>query len=268
MNFPEIKKHLRVYRQFVKICIMQQLEYRVDFFVMFITECVYLLSKLLYILIAYRVGGDINGLSTDHLLLFIGTFLILTAVYTCFFMYNFFNISEKIIKGEFDMMIVKPISLQFYATMHRLSVVHPIPNIIVGITLVIMGWGRLGISTSITYIVSYIGFLLCGIVLTYALLLLPQILSFWIIKSNALNEFVSRLWDFNNMPMLIYNKWMQRIGTFVIPIFVITNFPVMTVLNDLSLFYRIWGIVITVLLFILVRLLWNTAIKRYSSAGG
>jgi len=61
---------------------------------------------------------------------------------------------------------------------------------------------------------------------------------------------------------------MQRIGIFVIPVFVITNFPVMAIINDLPVYYMAWGVAVSVLLFVSARLLWNTAIRQYSSAGG
>jgi len=98
--------------------------------------------------------------------------------------------------------------------------------------------------------------------------LLPQILAFWIVKTRGILDIADRLWDFNNMPMKIYNKWMQRIGIFVIPVFVITNFPVMAVINDLPAHFMAWGVAVSILMFVFTRLLWNTAIKQYSSAGG
>jgi len=268
MQSLEIRKHLKIYRQFIKMSVMQQLEYRVNFIMGFLGECVYLFSKMLYVMIVYRAGGNISGLSSDQLLLFIGTFTIMTAVFVGLFADNFFGISRQILKGELDVFIVKPVSLQFFVTMRFVDIVKPIPNIAAGTALIVIGWSRLGAGTDITHILSYILFMLCGAVLTYSLFLIPQILAFWTIKTGGGNDITSRLWDFNNMPMKIYHKWMQRIGIFAVPVFVITNFPVMAVINDLSMYYRIWGVAVSVLTFAGARLLWNTAIRQYSSAGG
>jgi ABC-2 type transport system permease protein len=72
--------------------------------------------------------------------------------------------------------------------------------------------------------------------------------------------------NFNNMPMMIYGKWMQRIGIFAIPIFLITNFAPMFVMDMLSGKYIIWSIIAPCLFIFLVRKFWNFAIKNYSSA--
>jgi ABC-2 type transport system permease protein len=268
MKSLEIIKHLKIYRQFIKMSVMQQLEYRVNFIMGFLGECVYLFSKMLYVMIVYRAGGNISGLSPDQLILFIGTFTIMTAIFVGLFLNNFFGISREILKGELDVFIVKPISLQFFVTTRFVDIVKPIPNVIAGTALIVIGWSRLGASTGIMHILSYIAFMICGTVLAYSLFLIPQILAFWTIKTGGGNDITSRLWDFNNMPMKIYNKWMQRIGIFVVPVFVITNFPVMAVINDLSIYYRIWGVAISIFMFVCARLLWNIAIKQYSSAGG
>ncbi len=261
MKFPELKKHLKIYRQFIKMSVMEQLEYRVNFIMGFLCECVYLFSKMLYVMIVFRAGGNISGLSPDQLILFIGTFTIMTAVFTGLFANNFYRLSQKISLGELDVLIVKPVSLQFFVTMRFVNIVTPIPNIIAGTALVVIGWSRLGASTGVAHILSYIALIICSSVLTYSLFLIPKILAFWTVKTSGNNDFMSRLWDFNNMPMKIYNKWMQRIGIFVIPVFVITNFPVMAVINDLPAHYMTWGVAVSLLLFVCARTLWNTAIR-------
>ena len=55
--------------------------------------------------------------------------------------------------------------------------------------------------------------------------------------------------DFNNMPQLIYGKWMQRIGTFLLPVFVITNFPGLFLMGELSAPMAVWGVAAPVVFF-------------------
>jgi ABC-2 type transport system permease protein len=75
---------------------------------------------------------------------------------------------------------------------------------------------------------------------SYSLFLLPQILSFWLMNTSALAEVTDSFWDFNNMPMEIYNRWIKQVGVFVLPIFVITKFPPMFVLNKMPIGYLAW----------------------------
>lgn len=254
--------------RFTKISVMQQLEYRLDFFISILVECVFLLSKLTYVYIIFQADVEIKGLSHSHIMLFIGTFILMTAIFTCLFMDNFYDIPRKVERGDLDLLMMRPISLQFYLTFQNVNLALFIPNMIAGTVLIVLGWIQLGLSTAFVNFFVFFLLILIGVLLTYTVFQIPHILSFWIIKTEGIIIIADRLWDFNNMPMLIYNKWIQRIGIFIIPVFVITNFPFLSVLNRLTLGLVIWAILAAILFMILLRLLWSRALKRYCSAGG
>jgi ABC-2 type transport system permease protein len=153
-------------------------------------------------------------------------------------------------------------------TTRYINISVPIPNIIGGTVLIIVAWGRIGLETGLLNILFFVYFLICGMIVTYSLFLIPHLSAFWTIKTQGITEISSRMWDFNSMPMQIYNKWWQRLGMFFIPIFVITNFPVMALFNNMTPMHFIWGAIVPAIMFVGIRLLWKVAIKRYSSAGG
>ncbi len=113
---------------------------------------------------------------------------------------------------------------------------------------------------------GFIGFLVISSVVAYSLFLLPQILSFWLMNTSAIAEITDMFWDFNSMPMDIYNRWIKQIGVFLLPIFVISNFPPMFVLHKMPPIYLVWGVLVPLVLLMLVRLLWKQGLKSYSSA--
>lgn len=247
---------------------MQQLEYRANFIVGIVVECTYLISKLLYVLIVYQAGSEVSGISAAEVKLFIGTFMLVTAVYTAFFMNNFYSLSGLIRNGELDMLIVKPVSLQFYTTLRTVNLSIPIPNIIAGLYLLCTSWKEAGIAVNLQNVIIYLLVLFSGILMSYSVFLLPNILSFWVVKTDAVVEISDKLWDFNNMPMKIYPVCLQRILVFVFSVFFVTNYPVMAVLRTMSVYDIIWVLAGPVLFFFLVRLVWRVSIKQYSSAGG
>src|SRR5512133_1610077 len=92
----EIKKHVQIYFLFMKNSLMAQMEYRFNFVGNFAMEFGYLLAKLSYVVVIYRAGVTVNGLTPDQILLFIGTFVTLTGVYAGLFMINNFGLRNKI----------------------------------------------------------------------------------------------------------------------------------------------------------------------------
>lgn len=85
-------------------------------------------------------------------------------------------------------------------------------------------------------------------------------------NTSAIAEITDSFWDFNNMPMDIYSRWIKQIGVFILPIFVISNFPPMFVLNKMPPIYLAWSAILPLLLLFLVRTLWKKGLGNYSSA--
>jgi ABC-2 type transport system permease protein len=264
--FAELKKHLFIYWMFLKNCLAAQMEYRVNFFTGIAMECGYLVVKILYVIVIYRSGKMINGLSPDAILLFVGTFVIITGFYAGLFMMNFFQLREQIRSGSLDLLITKPVSLQFILTLRRSDMGIMVIDVTAGAIMVAIGWNRLHLPFDLINALGFIGFLLSGAVVGYAIFLLPQILSFWLINTSAIAEMVDSFWDFNNVPMTIYNNYIQRFGVFLLPIFVVTNFPALFVLGRMNLIYIIWGIIAPFIFMGITRAFWQLAIRNYTSA--
>ncbi len=262
----QIKKHSVIYCLFMKNSLMGYMEYRANLIAALVMELVYLLSKLLYLVAVYQTGITINGTTPDEIMLFTGTYIIMTAVYTGLFMDNFYKLPEHIRNGTLDIYITKPISLQFITTLRHVNFVLPIPNLIAGITLVLTACRRLGITIDFISVSGYLLTLLSSTFITYSVFLMPQILSFWTVRSGAITEIADRCWDFNNMPMSIYNKWMQRAGVFIIPVFFITNLPSLYLIRRLENIYTLWLFVAPVIFMLFVRGFWKHALKNYTSA--
>lgn len=264
--FKEIKKHLFIYCLFVKNSLMSQLEYRFNFFTGIAMELGYLLVKILYPVIIYRAGTNINGFTPDEFLVFIGTYIIITSIYAGFFMMNLYAFRNLVREGQLDLLIVKPVSLQFIATLRRSDIGLFLIDFSAGSVLVAVGLTRINLSLSLLDIFGYALFVAAGAIVGYAFFLIPQVLNFWFFNTGALVETIDSFWDFNNVPMVVYEKFIQNIGVFIIPIFVITNFPALFLLKKLSPVFFVWGLLAPVIFLFLSRIVWKLALKNYSSA--
>ena len=85
-------------------------------------------------------------------------------------------------------------------------------------------------------------------------------------NTSAIAEITDSFWDFNSMPMGIYTETIKQIGVFILPIFVITNFPPLFLLHKMPPAYMGWAILLPFLLLTFVRVLWKHGLKSYASA--
>lgn len=262
----EIKKYLHIYWIFIKNCIIASMEYRANFIAGMVSEIGYLFPKLLYITVAYSLDIRVNGLTPDSILLFIGTYTFITGIMSQHIFCNYVRISGYVREGGLDMYITKPISLQFITTLRYVDISVAVPNVIGGVAMIVVAWGRLGIAASVSNIAGYSLLVLNGLIVSYAVIMCIALLAFWIVNAQSILDIVVAFWDFNTMPMGIYGKWMKRVGIYVIPLFVISNFPCLFLLKQMSVMYAVWSIAIPVLSLVALRLFWNVSIKNYSSA--
>jgi ABC-2 type transport system permease protein len=261
-----LKRYGFIYLIFIKNCLIRQMEYPANFFLSMLLECCFLGAKLVYTFLISNTNVNLNGLPSDSIFIFTGSFLLMTGFYMTFFYFNFSSIKEYVTDGSLDIFITKPVSLQFMTTLRYVDFSTMIPNFIGGIIILIVGWQKSGVEVSFVKVAGYIGYLISGVVITYSVMLAPQLLNFIIIKGYALGEIADALWDSNSMPMSIYSKPIKIIGTYVFPLFILSNFSSLFVLDKLGAVNIIWGIAAPVLFFFLVRLLWKNIIKKYSSA--
>ena len=119
--------------------LMAQLEYRINFAAGVLVETGWLLIKLLYVAVVYRAGIKIGVLTPDHILLFIGVYILLTGVYMLYYP-NFTSLTTMIRDGKLDMYLVKPVAAQFLVTMQRLDLSLLVPDAAAGIVMIGIGY--------------------------------------------------------------------------------------------------------------------------------
>jgi ABC-2 type transport system permease protein len=264
----EIAKHFRVYLALVRMNVMSQMEYRANFVTGILMELGYLVVKILYVVVAFRAGRSIAGFTPDEMLVFVGTFVTATGVYAGLYMMNFFQLSALVKDGSFDTLMTKPVSLQFMATLRRCDIGIFLVDTVAGIIMTVIGLSRLSGLLDFWRLSGYAFFLLCGSAVGYALYLIPQSLVFRIVNARAIAGTTDSFWDFNNVPMIVYDKVGQAIGSYLVPMFVITSFPSLFALGRMSAAQMVWGGLAPLVLLAIARLAWTRGIRNYSSASG
>ena len=263
----EIFKHIKIWLMLVRINLMSQMEYRANFVTGILMEGGYLVAKIMYVIVAYSAGRNIAGFGPDEILVFIGTFVFVTGFYAGIFMMNFFQLSWMVKDGSFDMLLTKPVNTQFLATFRRSDMGPFILDTTAGVIMVVMGLLRLGTGITVLGIMGWAFFVASGVAVGYALWLIPQTLVFRIVKADAISGLCDAFWDFNNVPMIVYNRIGQAVGVFVIPIFVITNFPSLFALGRMTPLYLAWGFIAPVLFGFIASRCWKIGLRHYASGG-
>jgi ABC-2 type transport system permease protein len=261
-----VMKYLRLYAHFVRNSIIAQMEFKANFILSICTELGFIFAKSLYIIVLFSAGLDIYGMSPEKMLMFIGSYTFITGIMDAVYYPNIAAIPEYVRMANLDMYLTKPINSLFLISFRKFDLGLGIPNVLAGIIMIVVSWNMCGLPLNISCIMGFVFWCIIGCVLTYPILLIPVLLSFWTVKSDSLMDVVWSLWDFNNMPMTIYNRFLRLLGVFIIPIFVITNFAPMYVFGILPFSYGVYGIIAIPIFLLIAVMIWKKALRHYSSA--
>jgi ABC-2 type transport system permease protein len=259
-------KYLSLYGHFVKNSLIAQMEFKTNFIIAMCTEVAFVFAKSLYVIVLFTAGLTINGLTPEQMLMFIGSYTLITGIMDSVYYPNIASIPEYVRMAELDMYLTKPVNSLFMISFRKFDLGLGIPNYAAGITMIVISWVKCGVPFTAWNILGYLFFTIIGCILTYPVLLIPVLVSFWTIKSDSLMDSIWALWDFNNMPMTIYNRTVQLAGVFIIPIFIITNFAPMFVFKILPLSYILYALAAIPIFFGIALFIWKRALRRYSSA--
>ncbi len=252
---------------FIRINFMSQMEYRANFVSGILMEAGYLIGKILYVIVAYRSGREIMGYGPDEILVFVGGFVVLTGAYAGLLATNLFQLSTLVRDGSFDMLLVKPLNVQFHATLRRVEVGALIFDTLAGVAMVVIGLIRLGRGFDVVTILGWSLFIASGAAVGYALWSAPMALVFRLVRADAIAGLADTFWDFNNVPMVVYNRVGRFVGLFVIPIFVVTNFPALFALGRMTPLLYVWALTAPFICCFFTSLCWKAGLRRYESGG-
>ena len=149
--------YLKLMGVFAKYSLMSALEYRINFVTGMMVEMGWMVIKLLYVAIIYKAGTNIGILTPDHILLFIGTYVLMTGIYMLYFG-NLSSIPGMVQQGELDLYIVKPVSLQFLVTMRRVEFAYLLPNLVAGTLMITAGWRLAGLPVGVVPVAGFVFF--------------------------------------------------------------------------------------------------------------
>lgn len=250
---------------FYRYCVLQELEYRVNFLINACMSLFWLGWGVISATIFFQYRDRIGDWTYDQVLLVLGLFSFFTGVIEAFFRPNVTAIIEEIRDGTFDFVLVKPINAQFYSSLHSI-VLWRLVDIAAGLLVIVFALHRMNVSPTPNQILTFAFMLAMATVIVYSIWLMMVTLAFWFIKVDNLAELFSAFYEAGRFPISVYGTWIRVFLTFVVPIAFITTFPASALIGKLGPVEVVSGMVLAAIFFVFSSRFWNFAIRSYSSA--
>lgn len=260
-----MKRYWRLYAAFVRFAFSRALEFRIDFFFRIGMDIIWNFVNISFFWILYQHTPLLGGWTFDQMLVFAGGVFVVDALHMTLFSNNVWYLPIFINKGDVDYHLVRPVSSLFFLSVRDFAA-----NSFVNLLMAcgILAWalvrypGELGAAS----ILLFLGLLLVGEALHYALSLLFVIPTFWMHASGGLREIFWATEQYLTRPYGIFQGWMARVLVSILPFALIVSFPTRVLFEGPSPALLVHMFAITAIVFFVMTRLWHAGLRAYSSA--
>ncbi|HUL48504.1 MAG TPA: ABC-2 family transporter protein, partial [Gemmatimonadales bacterium] len=169
--------------------------------------------------------------------------------------------------GQLDLILTKPVDAQLYASARQLDVWR-FSDVILGLALSGYALVRIGHVPSLATLAAFLVTLAAAVTVVYSLWVALMCLAFWFVAVENLSVLFDAVFEAARYPVTAYPGSLRFVFTFLLPIAWTTTVPAAALTGRLGWGMALIAASVGIVSLILSRMLWLTALRRYTSAGG
>ncbi len=258
-------RYLRLLAIFYKYSLLTELEYRVNFLSNVVMSLFWLAWAILGVSVFFLYADRMGDWSYPEVLMVVALFTLFSGLMEAFLRPNIGSVIEQVRDGTFDFVRLKPVNVQFMASLRNIVVWH-LTDVVIGIGLIVYALGQLRVAPSPAEVALFVVMVLTAVAIVYALWLAMASLAFWFVRIDNITELFYGFYEAGRYPVTIYRGVVRVLLTFVVPVAFVTTFPASALLGRLDPATAWIGIVLAALSVVLASKLWRYALRHYSSA--
>lgn len=184
--------------------------------------------------------------------------------------FGFRDLPGKIIGGELDKYLTRPVNTLYAVLFEQLSIIYFIQQFLLSSILIMIIKINYNLSFSFYNIALSFIVLLLGVLIFNFIYGTITFLAFWFGRLDVFRGLILGLTESKQYPLNIFPKKMQSILTYIIPIAFISYYPAGILLEKISIDFpsAIRFFVFFIFSLFLFYTVWSLGIKRYESNGG
>ncbi len=258
-------RYIRLLGIFYRYCLLQELEYRVNFLANVFMSLFWLMWAVLGISIFFLHRNRLGDWSYPQVLMVAALYTLFNGLMDALWRPNVGAVIGQIRDGSFDFVLAKPINPQFISSL-RTILVWRLADVFIGLGLIFYALHLMRVTPTIEQVGLFVMMLAVGLVILYSLWLMMVSLAFWFIKIDNITEIFSAFYEAGRYPVTIYPGIVRALLSFLVPVAFVTTFPVRALVGELETVTIVQGVVLAVLFFFVSNRFWNHALAHYASA--
>ena len=259
-----LRRSFRVAAALARVSLQVTLQYRENFLVDGFVGAIRTGFSVLPTLLVFEHRETLAGWTAPDVILVMGLYLGMHALVSAFIEPNLGEVVEGIRNGTLDLVLLKPADAQLLVSTRR---VQPSAawELLGSIVLISWAFSARPIPGALDAAIA-VGLVGAGLVSIYGLWLLAICTSFWFVKVDNLRFAMGSVADAGRNPLPVYGPVLRLLLTYVIPVGVVTSFPVTALRGEWDPALLASAASISLAFALGSRVVWSRALASYTSA--
>ena len=256
-----------VLRALWRLNVAEELQYRANFVASVLGTLFWLATALLTVALFFSHTTRLGGWDFWEVAVLLGVFNTLSGVVEAVLRPGIGRLAEEVRKGTLDLILARPVEPQLYVSFRVLDVWRLV-DVAAGLALTGYALVRLGRAPSALDVAAFAVTLLAAVAVVYAIWMALMSLAFWFVAVENISVLFDAVYEAARYPVSAYPGALRFLFVYLIPVAWTTTIPASALTGRLRPATALVAAAVGVVALALTRLLWRTALRRYTSAGG
>lgn len=258
-------RYIRLYREFFKQSLMKLMAYRINFFLIFITNFAYFAVQLIFLQVIFSKVDSLAGWTKYEMIFYIGTFNIIDSLWVFGPYFNLLSVPELIRSGMLDYYVTKPVNSQFIISLRNVEIGSLI-SVLAGFAII----GYALVAGNMTFILGrlilYVIAIFHALLVEYAIYFIMTCLSFWTVKTDFVEKVHGIICYFSTRPVDIYKGFIRIVLCYILPYGFVMTIAAKSAVKSIAIGEYAAFVLLSWCFFGASILFWRFSLRRYSSA--
>lgn len=249
----------------LKTSFIAELEFRANIALKIFNDFIWYFIQISVFEVLYLHTSQISGWEIGKIRVFLGCLFLADTINMTFYHENLEQLSERVRKGELDLILVKPVNSQFMLSLYRLHPSYGFNFLFCFGWLVLNIYREMGTFSWVVFF-KIIIMILCSNIIMYSLRFMIAMVAILSGRAENLAQIWYSLFRISLRPDFVYPSWLRYTLLFFLPLGFIASVPAHVVLGLRSNWWVLAAIGMAITLLSLASMLWTLALRKYSSA--
>lgn len=260
-----LSKYCRVLWACFKASLQADLEFRVNLGFKVITDVIWYATQVVTFAVLFSHTPTIGGWNYEQMRIFLGILFVVDGIFMTIFGENIDTFSEKVQKGELDLLLTKPINAQVLISCQRIAT-SSLANLGLGFAWLIYALTSYSQPLPLGALLMLFVLIPNGVMIFYAFRFSFALTAIIFTRAENLQYLWYQIYRLATRPDSFYPTWLRYAVLFVIPMGLVASVPARALFEATSLWQPLWALAFGFGMVFLSHLLWKRVIIRYGSA--